>query len=73
MATIVSNLLSFARQQDEESEKIYLNNVIFDAIDLIRYQLSKNCILLEVELPEELPSGIRQSPSAAAGVSQSVQ
>ncbi|MDD3619715.1 MAG: PAS domain-containing protein [Desulfobulbaceae bacterium] len=55
VASIVSNLLSFARQQDEESDKIYLNQVIMDAVDLIRHQLSKNCILLELDLPVELP------------------
>lgn len=55
VATIVSNLLSFARQQDEESEKINLSDAVYDAIDLIRHQLSKNCILLEVFLPADLP------------------
>jgi PAS domain S-box-containing protein len=55
VASIVSNLLSFARQQDEDSEKIYMDQVIYDAIDLIRHQLSKNCILLEVNLQDDLP------------------
>ena len=55
VASIVSNLLSFARQKEDKSEKISIRNVIQDAIDLIRYQLSKNCITLETNLPESLP------------------
>jgi PAS domain S-box-containing protein len=55
VATIVSNLLSFARQQDEDSEKIYMDQVVYDAVDLIRYQLSKNCILLELNISDEMP------------------
>jgi signal transduction histidine kinase len=30
--------------------------VIQDAVDLIRYQLSKNCIVLEMNIAEELPA-----------------
>ena len=55
VAAIVSNLLSFARQQDDNFDKIYINNVVSDAIDLIRHQLSKNCIILELMLPDDLP------------------
>jgi len=55
VAGIVTNLLSFARQQDNNFEKIYINDVIFDAVDLIRHQLSKNCIILELLLPDDLP------------------
>ena len=55
VASIVSNLLSFARQQDEEFHKVYINEVVQDSVDLIRYQLTKNCIHLEIRLPEDLP------------------
>jgi PAS domain S-box-containing protein len=55
VAAIVTNLLSFARQQDDHFDKIYINDVVFDAIDLIQHQLSKNCILLELMLPDDLP------------------
>ena len=47
--------MSFARQKEDKSEKINLADVIQDAVDLIRYQLSKNCIILEMNIPEELP------------------
>jgi signal transduction histidine kinase len=56
VASIVTNLLSFARQQDDNFDRIHINQVVFDAIDLIRHQLSKNCIILEVMLPDDLPS-----------------
>jgi len=55
VASIVSNLLSFARQQEEESERISISDVIYDAVDLIRHQLTKNCIQLEIDLPPDLP------------------
>jgi len=55
VASIVSNLLSFARQKEDESEEISLVDVIQDAVDLIRYQLSKNSITLEMNISEKLP------------------
>jgi PAS domain S-box-containing protein len=55
VATIVNNLLSFSRQQDEERDKVYVADVIHDSIDLLKHQLFKNCILLDVKLPEDLP------------------
>ena len=55
VASIVSNLLSFARQKEDKSEEISLVDVIQDAVDLIRYQLSKNCITLEMNISEKLP------------------
>ncbi|RJX24047.1 MAG: PAS domain-containing protein [Desulfobulbus sp.] len=54
VASIVSNLLSFARQQDDNFDKIRIEEVIFDAVDLIRHQLSKNCIILELKLADNL-------------------
>ena len=55
VAAIVSNLLSFARQQDSEFDKINISEVVFDAVDLVRHQLAKSCVILELLLPEELP------------------
>lgn len=55
VAGIVSNLLSFARQQEDKSEEINVADVIQDAVDLIRYQLSKNCIILEMDIREKMP------------------
>lgn len=55
VATIVSNLLSFSRQHDEELVKIFVENVIYDSVDLLKHQLLKNSILLHVELPDNLP------------------
>jgi PAS domain S-box-containing protein len=55
VAAIVSNLLSFARQQDDEFHMVYFKDVLQDAIDLIQHQMTKNCIALEIRLPDELP------------------
>jgi PAS domain S-box-containing protein len=55
VASIVSNLLSFARQKEDKSEEINITDVIQDAVDLIRYQLAKNCIILEMKIAVALP------------------
>ena len=55
VANIVSNLLSFARQQDDTLTRVFIHDVINDATDLIKHQLTKNCIILEIELPSDLP------------------
>lgn len=56
VANIVSNLLSFARQKEDKFEEIEIAAVIQDAVDLIRYQLSKNCIQLEIDTAGDLPT-----------------
>lgn len=56
VASIVSNLLSFARQKEDRFDEIAIAAVIQDAVDLIRYQLSTNCIVLEMNIAEELPA-----------------
>ncbi|MCL7487966.1 MAG: PAS domain-containing protein [Desulfobulbaceae bacterium] len=56
VANIVSNLLSFARQKEDKSEEINLVKVVHDTVELIRYQLSRNCIILDMDFPETLPS-----------------
>lgn len=55
VANIVINLLSFSRQHDEERGKVYVEDVIHDSVDLIKHQLLKNCIMLDVNLPKDLP------------------
>jgi PAS domain S-box-containing protein len=55
VANIVSNLLSFARQQDEEIREVSIAEVVSASVDLIHHQLSKNSIILEVESLEGLP------------------
>jgi len=55
VAGIVSNLLSFARQKEDRYEEIEMAEVIQDAVELIRYQLTKNCIELAMTLPDSLP------------------
>lgn len=55
VATIVSNLLSFARQHDEELHEVHLAEVVKASTDLINHQLSKNSIILEVVSLESMP------------------
>ncbi len=55
VAAIVSNLLSFARQRDEMVEDVNIRNVIDDCVTLLHYQLDKDGISIELEIPEDLP------------------
>ncbi|MDH3328238.1 MAG: PAS domain-containing protein [Desulfobulbaceae bacterium] len=55
VANIVSNLLSFARQHDEELHEVHIHEVIQASVDLIRHQLLKNSIILELGSLENLP------------------
>ena len=55
VAGIVSNLLSFARQRDEDIDAILLHEIIGDSISLIKHQLRKEGINLVVDVPEDLP------------------
>ncbi len=55
VAAIVSNLLAFARQRDEVVEDVNLKSVIDDCVSLLLYQLDKDAIKLEVEIPDDLP------------------
>lgn len=55
VAGIVSNLLSFARQKEDKLEEIDIGGVIQDAVELLRYQMAKNCITLEMDIPDILP------------------
>lgn len=55
VANIVSNLLSFARQQDQELHEVNISEVVNASVDLIYHQLTKNSIILKVDSLDELP------------------
>ncbi|MDW7772803.1 MAG: PAS domain-containing protein [Desulfobulbaceae bacterium] len=55
VASIVSNLLSFARQYDEELHEVSIAEVVTTSVDLINHQLIKNSIILQIEPLEDLP------------------
>ena len=55
VAAIVSNLLAFARQRDEVVEDVEIKNVIDDCVSLLLYQLDKDVINLDVDIPGDLP------------------
>ena len=55
VAAIVSNLLAFARQRDEVVGDVNLKVVIDDCVALLLYQLDKDVIKLEVDIPDDLP------------------
>ncbi len=55
VAAIVSNLLAFARQRDEVVSDVTIKEVIDDCLSLILYQLDKDVIKLDVDVPDDLP------------------
>ncbi|MBU0484361.1 MAG: DUF3365 domain-containing protein [Proteobacteria bacterium] len=55
VAGIVRNLLSFARQQDEDVDEVRLKEIIADSISLVKHQLTKEGIVLAVDVPDDLP------------------
>lgn len=55
IATIVSNLLSFARDRKDEMTDMDLRVVLQDSLDLTAALLKKDHILLTIDLPSELP------------------
>lgn len=55
VAGIISNLLSFTRQRDEIVGDVNLKVVIDDCVALLLYQLDKDKIKLQVEIPDDLP------------------
>jgi len=55
VGTIAHKLLDFARQGEEEVEPSRLELIFDDCISLIGHQLKKNGIILENNLPEDLP------------------
>lgn len=55
VADIVSNLLSFARQQDDDVEDVQLSIVVEETLALVHHQLVKDSISVTANLPYELP------------------
>jgi PAS domain S-box-containing protein len=56
VATIVRNLLAFARQRDEVVEEVHIRPIIVECVDLLLYQFNKDGITVEIDVPEDLPS-----------------
>jgi PAS domain S-box-containing protein len=61
IAYIVRNLLFFARQREEEEEVVGIEGIIQDSLALIKHQLLKDGVGIDIDIPEELPS-IRVHP-----------
>jgi len=55
IASIVSSLLSFSRSKKEDVKAVPLHEVISDALTLMKTQLRKDGIEVEVALPPDLP------------------
>ena len=55
IAMIVRNLLSFARDHEEEPTLGQVQSVLADSLDLIETQIRKDGIDLGVNIPDELP------------------
>lgn len=55
IATIVGNLLAFARPQEEQRQPVCLHETLADCLALAAAQLRQNQIGLLLELPEDLP------------------
>jgi PAS domain S-box-containing protein len=55
IASIVSNLLDFARRHEDSQTAVSVQDIITNCIDLIHHQLKKESILLELDVPSSLP------------------
>ncbi|MEE8431345.1 MAG: ATP-binding protein [Candidatus Desulfatibia sp.] len=55
IAMIVRNLLSFARDYEEEPALVHVKSVLSDSLDLTETQVRKDGIDLSVDIPDELP------------------
>jgi PAS domain S-box-containing protein len=58
---IVQNLLSFARQRKAEKLEVNLPKILEEALTLSEYDLKVNNIVIEREIPEDLPSVVADS------------
>ena len=61
IATIVRELLYFAREESREVSRIRVADALDEALALIRNQLVKEGITLQIQLPESLPEIITHS------------
>lgn len=55
IATIVNNLLSFARGNMEEMRPVHINEIMSDSLALTGMQLKKESIKLQIDIPADLP------------------
>ncbi len=56
IADIVSNLLAFSRQKDgDATSEVQVVEVIDNSFALIKHQLHKDCIIIEQDMPDDLP------------------
>ncbi len=56
IATIVSNLLSFARDRKENSSHAYVGEMLSDTLSLVEKQLFKDGVELIMDVPHDLPA-----------------
>jgi PAS domain S-box-containing protein len=56
IAAIVGNLLSFARGNKEEMCHVHINEIMSDSLALTNMQLTKDNIILQISIPEDLPA-----------------
>jgi len=56
IAMIVRNLLSFARNHEEEPDLVHVQSLLTDSLDLTEAQIRKDGIDLEIDLPQSLPA-----------------
>ncbi len=55
IAMIVRNLLSFARNRQEEPEAVPIQTILSDALDLTEAQLQNDGIDLRLDIPDDIP------------------
>lgn len=55
IAMIVRNLLSFARDHEEDLKPVHIQRIISDSLDLTAAQLRNDGIDLKVDIPNEIP------------------
>jgi signal transduction histidine kinase len=55
IAQIVMNLLSFARERDEEPIPSHVKEILSDALELVKHQIKKDGIKLSLDVPSGLP------------------
>ncbi|MGD2185192.1 MAG: histidine kinase dimerization/phospho-acceptor domain-containing protein, partial [Desulfobacterales bacterium] len=55
IAMIVHNLLSFARNNEEEAHLVHVQSILSDSLDLTEVQIRKDGIDLSVDIPQDIP------------------
>ena len=55
VATIVRDLLHFARESSSERHVVHIRHILDEVLSLVGVQLRKEGILLNVDLPEDMP------------------